>query len=86
MKNYILSFILGVTFTILVAAGTQSITISQPAMPKQVFTKSFRAVYGLENDIKEFIDQKVKEGWIVKSVAMMDDETLSKGIVVLEKY
>lgn len=87
MKNLVLSFIAGIFFCLLMGAGAmQTMTVSQPAQPKAVLTKSFRTMFGLEGDIKEFIDAKVKEGYIVKSVAMMDDDSWSKGIVVMEKY
>jgi hypothetical protein len=36
--------------------------------------------------MRQWIEDRVKEGYVVKSVAMMDDETFSKGIVVMEKY
>ena len=86
MKNQILSFMLGAALRLCIAATTQTLTTTQPATPKAVVVQDFRVIFGLEKDIKKFIDQKVKEGYIVKSVSMMDDETVSKGIVVMEKY
>jgi hypothetical protein len=86
MKNTITSFLLGILTIISIGAVTNSINIVQPKKPIHTEVKSFRAMYYLEKDIKEYIDQKVKEGYIVKSVAIMDDETYSKGIVVMEKY
>jgi hypothetical protein len=86
MRNTVTSFLLGVLSIISIGAVTNTFTIVQPQRPKVTEVKSFRAMYYLEKDIKEYIDQKVKEGFIVKSVTMMDDETYSKGIVVMEKY
>ena len=77
---------LGAALMLCIAATTQTLTTTQPATPKAVVVQDFRVIFGLEKDIKKFIDQKVKEGYIVKSVSMMDDETVSKGIVVMEKY
>ncbi len=60
-------------------------TVSQN-QPKQTLTVTYRAMFGLEDDLKKSIDSHVKQGWVVKSVALMDDDTWSKGIVVFEKY
>lgn len=43
-------------------------------------------MFGMESEVKSYIDEMVKKGYVVKSVAMMDDESWSKGIVVMEKY
>lgn len=85
MKNtfYI---ILGIALVILTSATTASIMTVKPATPKSTIVKSFRSMYGLEKDIEEFTKEKIKQGYIVKSVALMDDDSMSKGIVVLEKY
>lgn len=85
MKN-LFYFIAGVLFITLISATTVSIMTVKPATPKATIVKDFRAVYGLEQEMRTFILSKVKEGYIVKSVSMMDDETFSKGIIVLEKY
>jgi hypothetical protein len=58
----------------------------KPVRPITVEVKAFRTIYGLETEMKNYIDSKVKQGYIVKSVSMMDDETMSKAIVVVEKY
>jgi hypothetical protein len=86
MKNTITSFLLGVLSIVSIGAVTNTFTIVQPQRPKITEVKSFRAAYYLEKDIKEYLDMKVKEGYIVKSVAMMDDDNWSKAIVVVEKY
>lgn len=54
--------------------------------PKETVVKSFRSMFGMESEVKSYIDEMVKKGYVVKSVAMMDDESWSKGIVVMEKY
>jgi hypothetical protein len=86
IQHNITSFLLGVLSIISIGAVTNTFNIVQPQKPIHTDVKSFRAMLGMENDIKKYIDQKVKEGYIVKSVTMMDDETWSKGIVVMEKY
>jgi len=85
MKN-LFYFIAGVLFITLISATTVSIMAVKPVNPKSTIVKDFRAMYGLEQEMRTFILSKVKEGYVVKSVSMMDDETFSKGIVVLEKY
>ncbi|MEO0037329.1 MAG: hypothetical protein RIQ59_540 [Bacteroidota bacterium] len=85
MKNTIY-FIAGILFTALISATTVTIMNVKPVTPKVTIVKSFRTMYGLENDILKFTTEKVRQGYIVKSIAMMDDESISKGVVVLEKY
>lgn len=79
-------FMLGVSMIALTSAATVNIMTVKPATPKATIVKSFRTMYGLEQEMEDFTREKVKQGYIVKSVAMMDDESMSKGIVVLEKY
>lgn len=86
MKNNILSFLLGVMSILFIAASSDTFQIVQPKKPSLTEVKSFRSLMGLESELKQYIEAKVKEGYIVKSVAMMDDETFSKAIVVVEKY
>jgi len=86
MKNQIVSFLLGGLIFLSIAASTANFMVVQPAKPVVTEVKAFRTFVGMENDIKTYIDAKVKQGYIVKSVAIMDDETFSKGIVVMEKY
>jgi len=84
MKTTIL--IILCAFLSISASVVTTTMVSQPATPRVVIVKPFRALYGLEDDIQQFVSKKVREGYIVKSIAMMDDETISKGIVVMEKY
>lgn len=86
MKQNILLFLLGVFATISIAATSGAITVVKPDKPIITEVKSFRNMAFIEKDIKSYIDTKVKEGFIVKSVAMMDDESWSKAIIVMEKY
>lgn len=84
-----MSFLLGMVVMTLVAAS--SITMyemveTKPKVPAKVLVQTFRSMSYMEAEVKTFIDAKVKEGWIVKSVAIMEDEDRSKGIVILEKY
>lgn len=85
MKN-ILNILAIVLIIILTSTTTVQVMTVKPAQPKQVLVKSFRSMMGMEGEMYDYISKKTKEGWIVKSIAMMDDETYSKGIVVLEKY
>jgi hypothetical protein len=86
MKNQIIPFLLGGLIFISIAASTSNFMVVQPAKPTVTVVQSFRTIYGLEKDIKNYIDAMVKQGYIVKEVVMMDDESMSKGIVVMEKY
>jgi len=86
MKKQLLSFLLGGFVFVCVAAGTTDIMTVKPATPKQTVVKEFRAMFGLENDVAKYVKEKVKEGYIVKSVMIWDDETWSKGVIVMEKY
>jgi len=86
MKNTLLGLLLGMFLILGTAASTVSIMTVKPQTPKSTIVKSFRAMYGLEKDIEKYVKQMVGEGYIVKSISMMDDEHTSKGVVVLEKY
>jgi hypothetical protein len=86
MKNQIIPFLVGGLIFISIAASTSNFMVVQPAKPTVTVVQSFRTIYGLEKDIKNYIDAMVKQGYIVKEVVMMDDENWSKGIVVMEKY
>ena len=84
MKKLLIGLlILGLFSFTAIEAG---VTIVRQVNPKQTIVQDFRAMYGLEKDMADFIRSKVKQGYVVKSVSMMDDETWSKGIVVMEKY
>lgn len=86
MKKIILSAVVGGLLTLSIAAGTVSVMTVKPATPRLTIVKPFRAMFSIEKDIAEFVKQKTAEGYIVKSIAIIDDETWSKGVVVLEKY
>ncbi len=84
-KEHIVPFFIGLSIPLMVSFNTTPTEV-KPIKPTLVEVKALRSIYGLETDIKTYIDGKVKQGYIVKSVAMMDDETWSKAIVVVEKY
>jgi len=87
MKKGYIAAIVAAALTLGVAAGSkESLVITKPATPKHTIVKDFRAMFGLEKEMQKYILQKVKEGYVVKTIALMDDESWSKGIVVLEKY
>jgi hypothetical protein len=85
MKN-IFYFILGICLIVLTSATTYSVMTIKPVTPKSVIVKPIRAMFGIEKDIAKFVEQKVKEGYIVKSISIIDDENWSKGVIVMEKY
>jgi hypothetical protein len=87
MKTVLITIASILVFVLVMAASTQQpTTVCVPAHPKATIVKSFRSLMCLEGDMRQWIEDRVKEGYVVKSVAMMDDETFSKGIVVMEKY
>lgn len=85
MKN-LFYFIAGVFFITLISATTVSVMTVKPDVPKSTIVKTFRTMYRMEDDIEEYINAMVKNGYVVKSVAMMNDGSRSNGIVVVEKY
>ena len=85
MKN-IFYFIGGVFFITLISATTVSVMTVKPQVPKSTIVKPIRAMFGIENDIADFVKEKVKQGYVVKSIAIIDDESWSKGVIVMEKY
>lgn len=78
-------FLIGLLIPVLISSTTTPQEV-KPAKPIVTEVKSMRAVMGLESDVKRYIDEKTKQGYIIKSVALMDDETWSKAIIVVEKY
>jgi hypothetical protein len=58
----------------------------KPQTPKSTVVKPIRAKFGIENDITDYIKSMVKKGYVVKSIAIIDDELWSKGVIVMEKY
>lgn len=70
----------------MISATTAGVMTVKPATPKSVIVKPFRSVFGIEKDVATYVTQKTKEGWILKEIAIIDDERYSKGVVVLEKY
>ena len=79
-------FILGVSLIVLTSATTVSVMTVKPLTPKSTIVKPIRAMFGIENDIADYVKSMVKKGYIVKSIAIIDDENWSKGVVVMEKY
>lgn len=88
MKNNVLYFIIGVLATISIAATTGTIQLveTRPALPKQVLVETVRSRMYAEDDVKAKIVERTKVGWILKSVALTEDETYSKAVIVFEKY
>jgi hypothetical protein len=84
MKN-LNYFLAGILFVSLISAGTVSKTTIVPATPKSVCVKTFFGV-DAEHKIKDFILQKSKEGWILKSHSLAGGNSYYRGVVVMEKY
>jgi len=60
--------------------------VSTPATPKIVLVKSF-IVQSDATDVFAYVSARVREGFIVKSIAGANDgQTYSTWVVVLEKY
>ena len=84
--KHLFAFLIGVLFITLISATTVQVMTVKPQTPKQTIVKPIRAMYGIENDITDYINSMVRQGWIVKSVAIIDDDNWSKGVIVMEKY
>ena len=76
----------GIILTTFISATTVSVMTVKPQQPKSTIVKPIRAIYGIENEISKYVKQKISEGYIVKEIAIIDDETWSKGVIVMEKY
>ena len=85
MKN-ILYFIAGVLFVTLVSATTVNVMTVKPQLPISIIVHPFRVTRFIENDITNFVKEKVKQGYVVKSITISEDKYTSKGIVIMEKY
>ena len=85
MKN-LFYFIAGVFFVTLISAGTVSVITVKPQTPKSTIVKPIRAMFGIEEEIANYVKAMVKQGYVVKSIAIIDDENWSKGVIVMEKY
>ena len=85
MKN-LFYFITGVLFITLISATTVNVMTVKPQTPKSTIVKPIRAKFGIEEDIANYIKPMIKKGYIVKSIAIIDDENWSKGVIIMEKY
>lgn len=81
-----LFFLLCVFAAISIAASTTDLMTVKPATPKAVLVKDFRAMFSLEDEVRDYVKANVAKGYIVKSIMIWDDENWSKGVVVMEKY
>lgn len=85
MKN-IFYFILGVCLIILTSATTVSVMTVKPEKPKQIVVEIFDDEY-VTSSIKTFIENKHKQGWILKEiVGFKQNDYKSDWVVVMEKY
>lgn len=64
----------------------QSVITVKPAIPKVTITKAFRQFYNIQDDVEAFIRANVRQGYIVKAVAIAEDNGSQRAIVVMEKY
>ena len=64
----------------------QTVITVKPALPKYTIIKSFRQYYDIQNDVEAFIRANVKQGYILKSVSMAEDDGRQRAVVVMEKY
>lgn len=82
--NRIIPFLLGCIFTLFISAQGSLVQIFEPKTPKVTEVKVIRGLVLTHNDVKDYIDGKTKQGFIVKSIIFNSD--WSKCMVVLEKY
>ena len=85
MRNAVY-FIAGILFVTLISATTVSIMTVKPAIPKATIVKYFDNDYDFVEELPKFIKQKIKEGYIVKTVSISSRRYERNAIVVLEKY
>ena len=89
MKKQILSFLAGAIIIILLAATPQiQSVVFKPQRPASVYVQEFGHSEHVAQDICEYINRKLKEGYIVKSITMCGTSYNGgeTGIVVMEKY
>lgn len=87
MRKELLTFLLGAAVMLCFAYKINEERVYViPERPVSVIVQDFRTTFGLEKEMKQFIESKIREGYQVKSVAIMDDENWSKGIVVMERW
>ena len=85
MKN-LFYFIVGVIFITLISATTVSVMTVKPQTPKLFIVQNFSFQNNSE-PVSRFIQEKLKQGWILKQVSGSNDGRYrSCWIVVLEKY
>jgi hypothetical protein len=86
MKNYILSFFLGVALTISLGAAVQSsdLLVFKPARPTSTVVFTERDEDVVAKKIREYASQ----GYIVKEIAVItsDSSMFYQFVVVMEKY
>lgn len=83
MKDFLKLCFIFVAVILFIAATNQQPTVVKP---KQTVVKSFRTMAYIENEITTYINEMTAKGYVVKSVAMSEDEDRAKAIVVLELY
>lgn len=84
MKNKILFFLLGMMLVINIAASTTNLIITRPEIPKITFTCIDKDLYSIRNTI----EKKVSQGYIVKCITSTSSEYHENRYVllVMEKY
>lgn len=83
MKN-IFFFILGAMFITLVSFGT-GINVTSVS-PKLTLVKSFHSKYNIQDDIVSYVKENVRNGYVVKTIAISEYEDWQRAVVVMEKY
>lgn len=77
MKQSILLFLLGIFVAISFAATSTQLLTVKPATPKQIYIQEFSSY----SELNYIIQQKHKEGYIVKEITMK-----YSGCIIMEKY
>jgi hypothetical protein len=86
MKN-VINIVGIILLVVLTSTVNQDIMAIKPAIPKEMIVKSFQSEINSE-PIALYIREKVKVGWLLKSISGTNVSTNGKStwIVVLEKY
>lgn len=85
MKNNLTGFLLGIMCMLFIAASIDNTQIFQPKKPAITEVRRFDCV-NHNYDIDTFINTRISQGYILKSVSIAASGSCYYGFVIVEKY